>query len=101
MQGVSITHDGRYPTVWMLGGTMHMNLDYSIDESGRVTVDPLDKYSVPEDDSRVEMTHLKNGSVSFDLQGHMTFSATNTLYDRLTDQLVEGIIRFNYERSAE
>ena len=98
MQNVGVTPDGRYPTAWMIGNLLSVNISYQIDSNDIVSVDSFDSMNLPEDDSRVEMKRMNNGTVSFDYNGKMTFRVGYTLYDHQTGQLVDGIIHYAFER---
>lgn len=98
MQNVGVTPDGRYPTAWMIGNLLSVNISYQIDSNGIVSVDSFDSMNLPEDDSRVEMKRMHKGTVSFDYNGKMTFRVGYTLYDHQTGQLVDGIIHYIFDR---
>lgn len=98
IQNYSISSDGRYPEVWMIGNPLPMHLSYSIDSKGSIQVERFESFNLPESDSRVELKRMKNGTISFDLNEHLTFRTEYTLYDRLTKQLVDGVIQYIYER---
>jgi len=99
LQNFSITHDGRYPEVWMIGNALTVFLSYYIDSEGTIQVERFVSHNLPESDSRIELKRMKNGTVLFDLEGHLTFRTEYTLYDRLTKKLVDGIIQYTYEKT--
>lgn len=98
MQNVSVTYDGRYPTAWMIGNALPVSISYHIDPNGTLFVDHFDSLNLPENDSRIEMKRMNNGTVSFGFNGHMSFRVGYTLYDHQTGQLVEGTILYVFER---
>ena len=98
IQNYSVASDGRYPEVWMIGNPLSMHLSYSIDSKGSIQVERFESFNLPESDSRIELKRMKNGKVSFDLNEHLTFRTEYTLYDRISKQLVDGVIQYIYER---
>ena len=98
MQNVSIAPNGQYPEGWMIGNMLTVSISYHIDSSGSLLVDHFDSVGLPDDDSRIEIKRMKNGTVSFDYKGHMSFKVGYALYDRQSKQLVDGIIQYLFER---
>jgi hypothetical protein len=100
MQNVNVTDDGRYPAVWMIGSRMTVNLLYQIDSQGHLTVDHFESLMVNDDDARVEMVRMNNGTVWFDEEENLCFKVTYTLFDYCKEQLVEGIIHYTFEKTV-
>jgi len=98
LQNFSIAPNGQYPEGWMIGNLLTVNISYHIDPSGSLFVEHFDSVGLPEDDSRIEIKRMKNGTVSFDYKGHLSFKVEYTLYDRLNRKLVDGVILYLFER---
>lgn len=98
MQNVSIASNGQYPEGWMIGNMLTVNVSYHIDPNGSLFVNHFDSVGLPDDDSRIEIKRMKNGTVSFDFNGHMSFIVEYTLYDRQSRQLVDGVIQYLFEK---
>ena len=97
-QNVNVTEDGRYPTAWMIGSRIDVSLYYQIDPEGHLAIDHFDSIAVNEDDARIEMKSMNNGTAWFNEKGDLCFEVTYTFYDYIKAQLVEGIIRYSFEK---
>lgn len=98
IQNLSITHDGRYPTGYMIGNTLSVNIRYQIDADGHLAVDRFESFDLPEDDLRIEIRSIHDGSVSFDKKNDPSFTAKHTFYDRKSGQLIDGTLTYHYTR---
>lgn len=98
MQNVNVTEDGRYPTVWMIGSRITISLYYQIDPEGHLTIEQFDSIQINEDDARVEMLKMNNGTAWFNEKGQLFFKVTYTFYDYCKAQLVEGVIQYSFEK---
>lgn len=98
IQNLSITHDGRYPTGFMIGNTLSVNIRYQIDADGHLFIDRFESFNLPEDDLRFEIRSIHDGIVSFNENYDPSFTAKHTFYDRKTDQLIDGTLTYYYTR---
>ena len=98
LQNVSVTADGRYPKGFMTGSQLPVSLNFRINGRGTVSVDHFDSLSVPENEARIEMKRMHDGTATFDEQGRLVFTVHNSLYDHVTDRLVDGVITYIYTR---
>ena len=98
MQNVSVGPDGAFPTSWMTGNTLQLNISYKIEHDGTLNIEHFDALDMPEFDSRVEMNRINNGTVRFDLKGTLIFSVNYTLYDHISGQLVTDTLHYELEK---
>jgi len=98
MQNVCDDEQGQYPKVFMTGGNFPVNLSYQINDDGSIITEHYESFGTNEFDSRVEMRSIHDGTVVFDLCGHMTFSVMYTIYDHKTDWLVDGKMHYTFVR---
>lgn len=98
IQNSSATYDGRYPTGYMTGGTLSLSVPYEIDSDGHLSIECFDSFDVPKYEQRVEIKNIHDGKVWFDECDNLYFEASYTFYDRLTDELVSGVIKYTYTK---
>ncbi|MCR5352057.1 MAG: hypothetical protein K6E35_06160 [Bacteroidales bacterium] len=98
IQNLSSTHDGRYPTGFMIGNTLSVDIRYQIDADGRLSVDRFVSFDLPEDDLRIEIRSIQDGIVSFNEKSDPRFTAKHTFYDRKSGQLINGTLTYHYSR---
>ena len=98
IQNSSSTYDGRYPAAFMTGGALSVSLPYEIDSDGLLSIERFNSFDVPKYEMRVEIKSIHGGKVWFDEWDSLYFEAGYTFYDRLTDELVSGVIKYTYTR---
>ena len=98
IQNSSATYDGKYPTGFITGGALSVSVRYQIDVEGRLSVDHFKSFGVPSTELRVEIKSMHDGTVSFDENYNLIFTAGYTFYDHLTVGLVSGVIRYTYKK---
>ena len=98
IQNSSATYFGSYPVEYMSGGVLTVSIPFRIEPDGRIITESFKSFQVPEDELRVEIKNIHEGVAEFDDAGHLYFSACYTFYDRLTDELVSGAIKYTYTK---
>jgi len=97
-QCVCVTADGQYPKGFMTGDNLPVSLSYWINDDGSIITERFESFETDEFERRVELRNIHDGTVVFDLCGHMTFSVMYTIYDHKTDGLVDGKMHYTFDR---
>lgn len=102
MQGYYVSLDGQsYVEENMIGHCQPFSFCYQINPEGGISVDHFDSIELNKYDRRTELKKIHNGTTTFDLKGHVSFTAEHTLYDHLSRQLVDGVIQYQFTKAEE
>ena len=97
MQGYYVSLDGHsYKEDNMIGYCQPLYLGYRINPEGIVSVDHFDSFGLDKYDRRTELKKIHNGTMTFDLKGHVVFTAEHTLYDYRRQELIDGLIQYHF-----